>query len=78
MLFSAGGFQSGAIEYATKQGIALVHCTQGGPIYETKARGRPLGPCREYEAWVVSPCEHGGPNYAREGYEALTRYLFGD
>ena len=78
MVFSTGGFQSGAIEYARAQRVALIHCTEGGPIYETKAEGGPAGPRREYDAYVVSPGEKGDPRYDYGGYEELTQYLFGE
>jgi restriction system protein len=59
MLFSTGGFQSGAIEYALSQKIALVHFTAGGPVYATKGWGQPDGPMREYDAYSVSLNENG-------------------
>jgi restriction system protein len=76
MLFSTGGFQKGAIEYAIAQKITLVHYTQGGPVYETRARGGPTGPCRDYDAYVVSLSEGGGLRYGCRDYEELTQYLF--
>lgn len=78
MVFSTGGFQKGAIEYATAQRIALIHYTEGGPIYETKAEDGPTGPCREYDAYVVSVGENGDPSYHYGAYEELTQYLFGE
>jgi restriction system protein len=77
MVFSTGGFQKGAIEYATAQRIALVHYTEGGPIYETKAQDGPMGPCRDYDAYVVSVSEKGEISYSYGDYEELTHYLFG-
>lgn len=76
MLFSTGGFQRGAIEYAIAQKIALVHYTQGGPMYETRAEGGPTGPCRDYDAYVVSLSEEGGLRYDQSEYEELSQYLF--
>jgi restriction system protein len=78
MVFSTGGFQKGAIEYATAQRIALIHYTEGGPIYEMKAQDGPAGPCREYDAYVVSAGEKGGPIYHYGAYGELVQYLFGE
>jgi restriction system protein len=78
MVFSTAGFQSGAIEYASAQRIALVHVTQGALIYETKAEGPEQGPRREYDAYVVSLAEGGGTVYSRGSYGELSEYLFGE
>lgn len=48
IIFSTSNFQSGAIEYAIKHGIALVHVKDGKFAYETKA-------CRSivhYPPWI--------------------------
>jgi len=78
MLFSTGGFQKGAIEYAIAQKIALVHYTQGGPMYETRVEGGRTGPCRDYDAYVVSLSEGGGLSYGYGDYEQLSQYLFAE
>ena len=45
MLFSTSGFQSGAIKFADKRGIATVTVTDGKWLYMTKALGgRPVEP----------------------------------
>jgi restriction system protein len=38
VLFSTASFQSGALDYAKAHGVALVHFTQGGPVYEVRDR----------------------------------------
>jgi restriction system protein len=76
MLFSTGGFQSGAIEYALSQKIALVHFTEGGPVYETKGYDQPIGPMKEYDAYFVSLNEKGDRVYHFGNYSDVTAYLF--
>jgi restriction system protein len=45
MLFSTSGFQSGAQDFATAQGIATVTVVEGGFVYNTRAAGtRPVAP----------------------------------
>ncbi|CAN7427777.1 restriction endonuclease [Polaromonas sp. LjRoot131] len=51
MLFSVSGFQSGAIEYATSHGIALVEVATGTSNWHTRAAGPPTPP----PPWVVIP-----------------------
>ena len=43
MLFSTAPFQSGALEYAKQRRIALIHITEGGPIFHTRDRFAPKG-----------------------------------
>jgi restriction system protein len=76
MLFSTGGFQAGAIEYALSQRIALVHFTEGGQIYVTKTYDGPVGPTREYDAYFVSHNEKGNLVYRFGGYDDVSDYLF--
>ncbi len=76
MLFSTGGFQSGAVEYALSQRIALVHFTEGGPVYETKSYGGSTGPMREYDSYFVSLNEEGNLIYHFGAYSDVTEYLF--
>jgi len=76
MLFSTGGFQAGAIEYAMSQRIALVHFTEGGPIYETKALNGPTSPSRPYDAYLVSHNEKGNLQYGFGSYDDASDYLF--
>lgn len=78
MLFSTGGFQKGAVEYALSQRIALVHLTEGGPVIETKAYGAPAGPLREYDAYFVTLSENGEESYNFGDYDAVSAYLFDD
>lgn len=44
MMFSTGGFQRGAIEYASVYGIALVTFKDGRALYETRDQGPPRDP----------------------------------
>lgn len=75
ILFSTAPFQAGAIEYAQSRRIALVHFTQGGPIYETRALNGPTGPNRPYDAWsVTSP---GGTDLRYSGSDEVAAMLFG-
>lgn len=51
MLFSTNGFQSGAIEYATNHGIALIRVLEGALTWETRSVGPPMPP----PPWVDIP-----------------------
>jgi restriction system protein len=44
MMFSTGGFQKGAIEYAAAHGIALLTFSDGCATYETRHHGPPIEP----------------------------------
>lgn len=44
MMFSVAGFQSGAIEYATTHGIALVQMVDGSTCWLTRGAGPPTPP----------------------------------
>jgi restriction system protein len=63
MLFSTAPFQKGAIEYALSHQIALVHLTEGGPVYLAKAEDGPRGPNRPYEAYWVRLSDSGTTSY---------------
>jgi len=78
LLFSTAPFQKGAIEYAQSQGIALVHITQGGPIYETRWLGGAQGPSRDYDAHWVTLSEGGKRQYRIGGEHALSVMMFSD
>ncbi len=51
MLFTTSGFQSGAVEYAKKHGIALVQLVDGKSTYKTRSLFDDLGP----PAWANIP-----------------------
>jgi restriction system protein len=51
MMFSTGGFQSGAIKYASAHGIATLNFIDGGITYETRNYGPPVTP----PPWVDLP-----------------------
>lgn len=51
MMFSTGGFQSGALEYASVRGIATLTFIDGKAPYETRDRG----PSPEPPPWVDLP-----------------------
>jgi restriction system protein len=75
MLFATGGFQRGAIEYASSRQVALVHFTEGGPVYETKSRYSPPVPNRPYEGhWVT--WANGGFSYRWGAHEELRQMIF--
>lgn len=77
MLFSTASFQKGAIEYAASRRIALVHFTEGGPVFETRAQfGTPAGPHRPYDAYLVTQSERGGISYRFWAFDELARVLF--
>ncbi len=67
MIFSTVRFQSGAIEYAQKHGIALVHIVNGKASYETKNFYQSI----VYPSWIppyvgyfVSLSEEGHESYS--------------
>lgn len=77
MLFSTASFQKGAIEYAASRRIALVHFTEEGPVFETRAQfGTPAGPHRPYDAYLVTQSEGGGMSYRFGAVDELARVLF--
>ncbi|MGB4442778.1 MAG: restriction endonuclease [Coriobacteriia bacterium] len=76
MLFSTAPFQSGALELAAARRIALIHVTEGGPVWETKGAGGPTGPNRAYDAHWVTMTDSGGVTYRFGGYEALATWVF--
>lgn len=62
MVFSTIRFQTGAIEYARKHGIALVHVADGGTSYITGTDGSspPLPSwVPPYVGWLISLSEEG-------------------
>jgi len=77
MLFSTAKFQKGAINYAISRRIALVHFTDGGPIYETKTPNCPVGPNRPYDAYFVGLSESGGMTYRLGAYDDVAVLIFG-
>jgi restriction system protein len=77
MLFATGGFQKGAIEYALSQRIALVHFTEGGPTYETRAGEGPTGPNRPYDAYFVCLNDKANLTYSSGAYDDVTEFLCG-
>lgn len=67
MLFSTAPFQKGAVQFAKVHRIALVHITEGGPIWETRGKDTGMGPRRPYDLYLVEVDEQGklvyrGPN----------------
>lgn len=58
MLFSTGGFQRSALEYAAKRGIATITFIDGRLIYETRASGFSVEPppwakIPRYAGWFI-------------------------
>jgi len=73
MLFSTAPFQEGAIHFAKVKRIALVHVTEGGPIWETRGRTSQVGPRRPYDLYLVGVNEEGQIVY--EGSTDLMPFL---
>lgn len=66
MVFSTSRFQSGAVEYAKRHGIALILLANGSSSYITATGGSPsqLPPeVPPYVSWVVSLSEEGNVTY---------------
>ncbi len=71
IIFSTSGFQSGAIEFASKRGIALVEVQHGETRSVVKSSGRetmPLPPwvhADEYIGWFRRCDERGVPSWSK-------------
>jgi restriction system protein len=78
MLFSTAPFQKGAIAYAVSRRIALIHFTEGGPIYETRSHNGPVGPKRTYDAYFVGLSESEGIYYRLGDFEHVAELIFGN
>ena len=77
MLFSTGGFQSGAIQYAQMHGIALVHVTNSGMEYMAKARNLPPHvPTGPVPRFTLCSDEESKPFDAGESPASLKSYVF--
>ena len=63
MIFSTSGFQSGAIKYAAKNGIATIAFIDGSWTYETKS----AGPRMEPPSWIQFPKFAGWFYTAKDG-----------
>ena len=65
MIFSTSGFQSGALEFATEHGIALITVQEGKTNYETRDYGQgkaeppPWVHISDYIGWVTKLNEKG-------------------
>lgn len=64
IMFSTGGYQDGAIEYAKARSVALVHLTPGGPISESRSLDGHDGASREHDLWWVYWRPEGGWCYS--------------
>lgn len=70
MVFSTSGFQSGAIEYASRRGIATIGVQHGHTNYFTKSFGvLPASPppwvvTSEYIGWFIQQAEPGVKNFS--------------
>jgi restriction system protein len=76
MLFSTAPFQRGALDFAKERGIALIHFTEGGPVFETKSYGEPRGPNRPYDAYWVTVANDGGMSYRFGAQDDLASEIF--
>ena len=70
MVFSTSGFQSGAIEYASRRGIATIGVQHGHTNYFTKSLGAaPASPppwveMSDYIGWLIRQTETGVRNFS--------------
>lgn len=69
MLFATSEFQSGAIKFASKHGIALVSVVDGKSTYQTKALGPkpeppPWANLPKYAGWLVRLSDSGGVSFS--------------
>ena len=83
ILFSTSGFQRGAIEYASKHGIALIMFIEGKSTYFTKSFGPsheppPWANIPKYSGWLIGLSENGGQSrclVSRNHIEYLRGYM---
>jgi restriction system protein len=60
MMFSTSGYQSGAIEYASKNGVALIQVTSGSMTTLTRSEtGLVPAGTPDFAAWRVLPSDNG-------------------
>ncbi|MET4107894.1 restriction endonuclease [Hymenobacter sp. UYP22] len=76
IVFSTAGFQSGAVEFATSHGIALVHVIEGRFTYQVKSAEK-----EEYDSlpsWIEIPKYVGDFAYInRQGFEGRSSIEIG-
>lgn len=72
MLFSTSGFQRGAVEYAEKQGLALIHFTGVGVVFETRGDDISDLTIPKFEAHRVQVEQHGDLTYRFEEVDAAS------
>jgi len=85
IIFSTSSFQRGAIEYASKHGIALIMFISGKSTYFTRAFGPPPEPppwakIPKYSGWLIGLSETGGQSrclVSRDHIEYLRKYMEG-
>lgn len=83
IMFSTSSFQRGAIEYASKHGIALIMFVDGKSTYCTRALGPPVEPppwakIPKYSGWLFGLSESGGQTrslVSRDHIEYLRKYI---
>lgn len=71
MLFSVSGFQSGAIEYATAHGIALIHVASGASTWHTRAFGPTKSPpsfIPKHVGWLLNGNQFSAVSSERTEY----------
>lgn len=84
MLFATTTFQSGAIAYATKHGIALVRMAEGASSWATRAAGPPTTPppwakIPSYIGWRVCHTQDGNERIrimSKQDPEHCREFLF--
>ena len=79
IMYSTSGFQSGAIKYARKHGIALIHLQDGSSTALTKSE-RSVHLTNTYVGWVLFPSDNDFCQVAlvQENRDVLIRALTPD
>ena len=75
ILFSTVSFQKGAVKFARARRIALVHFTEGGPVYEARAFYSPDVARRPYDAYLVTLTDTGSMNYRYGAFNEVKNLL---
>ena len=84
ILFSSSGFQKGAIEYASQNGIALIHFKDGSSSYVIRrSMSTPISRPEEvsvWEGWLISVSEDGKETQclvSKDYPESLDKFIKG-
>jgi restriction system protein len=85
MIFSTSRYQRGAVEYATKHGIALIIFVEGKSTYMTRAHGNKVEPppwanIPKISGWITKISDDGNQSFSivsRDHGEYLSEFLKG-